>query len=96
MSLNDAIVIYLGYGKEICPKECSGCVTEKYGEIEGGKLVAEVRSLLGELNELKPDWSEHTLDSAAKRASCQMRNNHEELDELAISAFGWVFSWWWR
>jgi len=84
-NLNEAIVVYIG--TEFCPQSYGPrLLLEKFGQDLGAELVGRVRKLLKELDEFKPDWNIHSLDSAAEWAIDEIQKKHPELNQQALDA----------
>jgi hypothetical protein len=94
--LSLAVIRFLGYGIATHPDENSACLVDEFGAETASKLEAGIRLLLGELNNLKPDWSIHSLVSAGAWAKEEMRRRHPELNQGALDALEWAFTWSWR
>jgi hypothetical protein len=94
--INEAVPLYVGYGITSFPNEDASRLAAQFGPELGRQLESEVKSLLDELDQLKPDWNTHSLLSAAKWAGEELKSKHPDLDSKAIDAFEWIFSWWWK
>jgi len=94
--LSLAVIRFLGYGMATHPDEDSARLVDEFGTETASKLEPDVRQLLDELNNLKPDWSAHTLVTAGAWAKEEMRRSHPELNKGALDALEWAFTWWWR
>lgn len=94
--LSLAVIRFLGYGMATHPDENSTRLVDEFGAETASKLEPDVRQLFDELNSLKPDWSAHTLVTAGAWAKEEMRRSHPELNQGALDALEWAFTWWWR
>lgn len=94
-NLSLAVVRFLGYREKPYPAEDTHCLIRTFGETSAIKLQADVNQLLDELNQLKPDWGTHSLASAGAWAKEQMHYKHPDLNDEALDALGWTFTWWW-
>jgi hypothetical protein len=94
--LSLAVTRFLGYGMAAYPDENPARLIEEFGAQAASKLESDVRLLLDELNNLKPDWSMHSLVTAGAWAKDNMRCSHPELNQEALDALEWAFTWWWR
>lgn len=95
--LNSAIIEFVGYGSTVHPVEDPARLAKAFGAEKASELELEVKKLLEDLNDLKPDWSTHSsLVSAGEWAKEKMRHEHPELGEAALNALEWTFTWWWR
>jgi hypothetical protein len=95
-NINTAIPLYIGYGIAPYPKEDISRLVSEFGSDVAQQLEAKVKQLLDELNQIKPDWNSHSLQSGAKWASEQLKRKYPELDPTSIAALEWAFSWWWK
>jgi predicted polyphosphate/ATP-dependent NAD kinase len=91
-----AVVLYLGHGIANYAEENVGRVVEEFGKEKTKFLEREVTDILAELNAITPNWNVHTLESAASWVRDQMKSSHAELDDKALDALEWAFTWWWR
>jgi hypothetical protein len=94
--LGDAVVLYLMWGRSSFPRHDEGAVMARFGIEKGGELIARVDALIRELFAVEVAWSEHTLVSGTDLARSRIRESHPELNEEAITALGWEFSFAWR
>lgn len=95
-TLSRAIVIFLGHGVTSYPDHKHVRITDEFGAELASQLEPKVRRILNDLNNLKPDWSIHSFDSACIWAREEMHRSHPELDQLALNALEWTFSWGWK
>jgi hypothetical protein len=95
-NINKALILYIGYGITSYPKEDNARLVAEFGPELAPVLEIQVKSLLEELDQIKPDWNTHTLISAAKSAADELRRRHSELNEQSSKALEWIFSWWWK
>jgi hypothetical protein len=95
-SINAAVPLYLGYGTASFPTENASRLVAEFGPETGSKLERQVKLLLEELNKIKADWSLQTLVSGSKWAVSELRQKHPELDDQAVAALEWTYSWWWK
>jgi len=91
-----AVVRFLGYGRTIHPVEDLTQLVGEFGIETTSKLEPDIRQLLDDLNNLKPDWSVHSLVTAGAWAKEEMSRSHPELNQEALDALEWAFTWWWR
>lgn len=95
-ALNRAIVLYIGRGMSPYPKEDESRVVDHFGASQGSTLAAQVRKILEELQRMQPNWDQHDLVGASKWAVSQLKLKHEGLDDAAVAALEWIYSWWWK
>jgi hypothetical protein len=94
--LSLAVTRFLGYGMATHPDENPAHLVDEFGVEKALKLESDVRVILNELNNLKPDWSVHSLVTAGRWAKEEIRNSHPQLNQGALDALEWAFTWWWR
>jgi hypothetical protein len=58
--------------------------------------VAQIESLLGEMNRLQVDWSRHSLASGAAAVRIEMSTRHPSLSATALDALAWKFTYDWK
>lgn len=63
-----------------------------FGPDQGAKLNAQIDTLFCEIDALKPDWQEHSLQSATRWVEAEMARMHPGLEVEAIACLGWAFS----
>ena len=95
-NINEAILMYVGYGTDTYPKEDRHRLIARFGSMIGSQLATEVELLLQELEAIKPDWNTQTLEVGSALAVRELSKNHPELDDRAVAALKWTFSWWWK
>jgi hypothetical protein len=94
--INAAVPLYIGYGITSSPKPDGSRLAAEFGSALGLQLESDVKLLLHELGQLKPDWNSQNLISATKWASGELKRKHPELDSKAIAALEWIYSWGWK
>ena len=94
--LSAAIVQYIGYGSAKCPSENPDAIRVAQGDVKAGQLIPVVEIVMKKLEGLQPDWPTQSLVQAGNWAKEQMRMQHPELTEDALSALEWTFTWWWK
>lgn len=96
--LSQAIATYLGYGFLSYPEEGSQSIARLLKN-DGGSLddrLPLIEEMLKQLRSLRPDWTKHTLVSAGQWAKEEMRIKYPMLDDDALGALEWAFTWWWK
>jgi hypothetical protein len=96
VAINTALPIYIGYGELSFPQEDGKRLIAVFGPGEARALEPQIRTLLTELDGIKPDWNVHTLESGSEWAVSKLRQSHPEIDDHAAAALKWIFSWWWK
>lgn len=94
--LNDAVQLYVGVGVSPFPKEDESRIVEHFGAEAAQSLLSGVRTIIAELQEIQPDWDNHTLVSGSQWAVEQVAGKHPELNGESKSALEWLYSWWWK
>jgi hypothetical protein len=94
--VNEALVIYVGYGMKRFPKEDAARLLLYFNEEKSAQLMSEIRSILNDLNQLRPDWTALSLGAAEIWARHEMAERYPQLNDGSLKALGWVFTWWWR
>lgn len=94
--LNDAIAVYVGHGVISYPNEDAARVVNRFGKPRGQELVESVRSLLSELDAIKPTWDKNDLATTSRLAVDQLALRHPGLNNEAKAALAWIYSWWWK
>lgn len=90
--INEAIIVYTGFGKSSFPRARGNDLVQRFGAEEGAALKQRVLELLEELQqpELLPE--KRSRKSVTEQVIEQFRPRHPELGEMAIKALAWTFS----
>ncbi len=94
--LSDAIVLYVGYKVENCPRPDRSRLIPRFGEVRAGEFELRVQSVLAELGRIEVNWAAHDLVSGSALARDAMHTRHPELSEHALDALAWKFSYDWK
>jgi len=89
--INDALVIYTGFGKSPFPRARSADLVTRYGAEEGAEFKARILELMEELGQPILDERRSKM-SVTERAIEQLRPRHPELDDTGLKALAWTFS----
>ena len=89
--INEALVLYTGFGKSPFPRARSHDLVARYGAAEGAELKARILSLMEELQQTVLGET-RSKKSVTERAIEQLRPRHPELDETGLKALAWTFS----
>ena len=89
--INDALVIYTGFGKSPFPRARSADLVTRYGSGQGADLKARILALMEELGQPILD-EKRSKKSVTERAIEQLRPRHPELSETGLKALAWTFS----
>jgi hypothetical protein len=94
--LSQAVSLYVGYGWGPYPKEDLARLNSLFGQEISEQLDKQIQQILSDLGQLKPDWKTHSLESAGAWAKQEISSRYSELDDGALDALEWLFTWWWR
>lgn len=94
--LRQALVLYLGYGSTPYPVADGAKVVEVYGQQMGAALISDVLKLTDEVNQIKIDWSNVSLEVAGKIVRAEIHNRYPFLGDQALDAIAWKFTFDWR
>ncbi len=94
--LNRAVVLYVRHGTAAWPQRDGAAVVREFGAERAGALLPRVASLLDEIGRIDLDWRAHTLASATQCARAELQRRHPELDDAALGALAWKFSYDWK
>ena len=89
--INDALVIYTGFGKSPFPRARSADLVTRYGSEQGADLKARILALMEELGQPILD-EKRSKKSVTERAIEQLRPRHPELSDTGLKALAWTFS----
>jgi len=89
--INEALVLYTGYGKSPFPRAWTNELMALYGETEAIELKSRILMLMEELQQTFVD-EKRTRKSVTERAIEQIAPFHPELDESGLKALAWSFS----
>lgn len=88
-----AIVTYLGFGQSASPRHDR----EKIIEIFGHELLDKVLLVLDEVGGIEVNWSSNlSLVEAGEFVRSEMQRRHPDLNDLALDAITWKYTYDWR
>ena len=90
--INEALLIYTGYGSSTFPRARTPQLVSRFGESEGSELKHRILTLLGELQQPVASDGKRSRKSVTEQAIEQLRPRHPELDESALKALAWTFA----
>jgi hypothetical protein len=90
--INEALLIYTGYGSSSFPRARTPQLVSRFGETEGSELKQRILLLLEELQQPVPTDGKRSRKSVTEQAIEQLRPRHPELDESALKALAWTFA----
>jgi hypothetical protein len=93
--LSRAVVVYLRGSGLAWPHASPEAVAQELGAEAAERLMPRLRQLANEAVYWPVDWQNHIddLGSAARVVEDEISAAHPELDQDAISALGWQFSY---
>lgn len=89
--INEAIVLYTGFGKSPFPRARSNDLVTRFGPEAGAELKARILGLMEELGQTVLD-EKRSKKSVTERAIEQLHPRHPELDDTGLKALAWTFS----
>jgi len=89
--INEALVVYTGFGKSPFPRARGNDLVTRYGADAGAELKARILALMEELQQTVLEET-RSRKSVTERAIEQLRPHHPELDETGLKALAWTFS----
>jgi len=92
-AFNEAIILFIGHGINPYPQEDGSRLLNKFGPILGPGLEVKVKKLLKEVDEFKPNWNTQSLVSAGKWAVDEIQKKHPELNQDALDAIFWTYTY---
>lgn len=90
--INEAIVIYTGYGKSSFPRARGNDLIARFGAEEGGALKDRVLQLFEELQQPAALPEKRSRKSVTEQTMELFRPRHPELSDEAVKALAWTFS----
>ncbi|RKR73943.1 hypothetical protein [Frondihabitans australicus] len=90
--LSQAIVRYVGHGESSYPRERPESVAQAFGPRSSG-LVDDVRALLRETEECAADVDRTDAGDSFRAVRAAMVARHPELDDEAVRALAWAWSY---
>ena len=90
--ISEAIVIYTGFGKSSFPRARGNDPVVRSGAEAGAELKQQILSLLEELAQPVDMPEKRSRRSMTEIAIDSFRPRHPELDEQALKALAWTFS----
>jgi hypothetical protein len=94
--LNDAIILFLGFGTASSPRRDRARLDQEFGVDHGATHESQVLNLIAEVGELAVDWSTHSLESAGEAVRSALHGRHPDLSDVAVRALVWKFTFDWR
>jgi hypothetical protein len=90
--LSEAIVVWIGFHREAWPNRDDQRVLDRYGPEEGSALLEAVHALDEDFYASDAKWSAPNLVAMGDQASAEFHARHPEIDELAVQALAWAYT----
>jgi hypothetical protein len=90
--INEALVLYTGFGSSPFPRAKTPFLVQRFGEAEGAELKQRILGLLEELQQPVEGLEKRSKKSLTERAIEQLRPRHPELDDSGLKALAWTYS----
>ena len=90
--INEALVIYTGFGTSPFPRAKTPHLTQRFGEADGAELKQRILGLLEELQQPVEGLEKRSKKSLTERAIEQLQPRHPELDDSGLKALAWTYS----
>lgn len=90
--INEALVLYTGFGSSPFPRAKSPHLVKRFGQDEASVLKQRILDLLDELQQPIEGGDKRSKKSVTERAIDQLRPRHPELDEVGLKALAWTYS----
>jgi len=90
--INEALVLYTGFGNSPFPRAKTPALAARFGEAEGAELKQRIVGLLEELQQPVEGLEKRSKKSVTERAIEQLSPRHPELDESGLKALAWTYS----
>src|SRR4051812_17053539 len=94
--LSRAVVTYLQKGTAASPRADEAAVRAVADETPPDVLVEKVSALVAESLDISVDWGSVSLGDAGPAVVAEMARRHPELDQIALDALAWNFTFTWR
>jgi hypothetical protein len=90
--INEALLIYTGFGQSPFPRARTPGLVARFGEEAALVLKARIAALLAELREPVEPAPTKSRKSVTEQALAGFAPRHPELDEPALKALAWTFA----
>lgn len=91
--LNRAIIVYLGKSSSSYPQSNVSAVKELTSSDEAGELLSTVELIVNGSMSVEIDWSTHSLSEAGNEVKRVMAARYPQLNEAALDALSWAFTY---
>lgn len=90
--INEALVLYTGFGNSPFPRAKTPHLVQRFGEAEGVELKQRILGLLEELQQPVEASEKRSKKKFTERAIEQLQPRHPELDKSGLKALAWTYS----
>lgn len=90
--INEALVLYTGFGTSPFPRAKTPHLVQRFGANEGAELKERILGLLEELQQPIDGLEKRSKKSLTERAIEQLHPKHPELDDSGLKALAWTYS----
>jgi hypothetical protein len=90
--INEALLIYTGYGAASFPRARTPQLVSRFGEQDAQELKQRILDLMQEMQQPLATEGKRSKKSVTEQAIEQIRPRHPELDEPALKALAWTFA----
>ena len=90
--INEALILYTGYGSSTFPRARTPQLVARFGEADATELKERILELMAELQQPMAESEKRSRKSVTERAIEQLQPRHPELDEAGLRALAWTFS----
>ena len=94
--ISNALVQYLGYGLNSSPVANLEKLVGLYGLDTGTALAMDIGKLIEEVNQIPIDWGNGDLELAGKAVRTEIHRRYQFLEDRALDAIVWKFTFDWR
>jgi len=94
--INEALILYTGFGASPFPRARTAVLVARFGESAGRDLKRRIVALLDEVQQPVEVPERRSAKSYAERAIEQFAARHPELDESGLKAVAWTYSFGFR
>lgn len=90
--INEALLIYTGYGAASFPRARTPQLVSRFGEENAQELKQRILELMQEMQAPLATEGKRSKKSVTEQAIEQIRPRHPELEEPALKALAWTFA----
>lgn len=94
--LTRAVVLWTGRGRTSWPARDDQIIITRYGDPGGRLVLAQLRDLESDFYLSKAHESVPGLSSMGDQAAAEFRQLHPEVEEEAVLAFRWCYTFDWK